>query len=183
MHPSTARVDKTSVNHVGQSGSPPVSSSITALPLALAARSAPRRTDAKNGFATFGTTSAIACVRPRRRLRAAGFGWYPSSRAIRRTRSRCSSEMRPFDLPLITSETVAWETPAARATSWPVTRRSAVFIAIGPQRRGGFDQAPSSSEAPVKPNGSHSAIAPHRTLSVVDDALTTSTSGPNSASS
>jgi hypothetical protein len=58
-------------------------------------------------------------VLPVMRLWAAGFGWYPSSRAAARTRSRVVP--RTWWDALRARDTVDAETFALRATSWIVT--------------------------------------------------------------
>ncbi len=72
-----------------------------------------------NGTLYVGSTTRS--VRPRRSERASERGSYPRSRAMSRTRRRVSSGMRASAVSFMAYETVARETPAARATSAPVT--------------------------------------------------------------
>ena len=60
-------------------------------------------------------------LRPRTRLRAARLGRYPSAATAWCTRWRTSA--LTCGSPLITRDTVFWETPAARATSIATTGR------------------------------------------------------------
>ncbi len=77
----------------------------------------------KKGFTSVGTMSPRMPVVRLRRLRAWRFGWYLSSRAAARMRSRVREEMlkasaRPFS----TMETVVTEKPVAAASSFSEVR-------------------------------------------------------------
>src|SRR5690606_41680639 len=71
----------------------------------------------------------MVLVRPVMRLRAVPCGAYPSRPATSQTCTRVSSRTR--SLPVYTRETVATETPAARATS--------LIVIMGARRAGGWD--------------------------------------------
>ena len=75
-------------------------------------------TVAKNGSLKSRTTAPISIVDAPRRLRACGFGRYPSSRAATITRSRVSAAIGTrVGASLSTRDTVLWETPATLAMS------------------------------------------------------------------
>ena|SRR5450759_2561129 len=73
----------------------------------------------KKGFAMSGQRSASDSVERVIRVRAAEFGWYPKSSTARSTLALTSAETFPL---FKARDTLAVETPAARATSAFVTR-------------------------------------------------------------
>ncbi len=79
-----------------------------------AASSTPRASAVKNGFSMSGISSPMTLPRCLRSDWATRLGEKPRSAAARRTRSARSGVTRP---PLKTRDTVAGDTPAARATS------------------------------------------------------------------
>src|SRR5262245_50412688 len=76
-----------------------------------------------------GTMQAMVIVRLVRSACAARLGAYPSSRAALVMRSHVSAGMAGAP-PLSTIETVAWETPASRATSFWVALALTDFASL-----------------------------------------------------